>query len=151
MRKFTSTQAKQNFGALLEAAAQAPVGIEKHGKVKAIVASPAFVRAPDRDLAERRLARERQASLERDRLIRHQRIAIDLLLMADAERTESIARARAAVDRWEAEGLCSRDYIDRWRLLLDLPIGPMARQMTSGADGWGQALRQNSPWTEVMR
>jgi PHD/YefM family antitoxin component YafN of YafNO toxin-antitoxin module len=89
MQQFSSTQAKQNFGQLMKASALAPVAIERHGKVQAILMSPAFhsaARATQDPLAERRLARLQQAGVEKDRLIRHQRIALDLLTLAPAER-----------------------------------------------------------------
>ncbi len=50
------------------------------------------------------------------------------------------------VARWRAEGLCSDDYIRRWSDILQLPVRQMAQAMGSDLDGWGQALRQNSPW-----
>ena len=42
MQQISATEAKQTFGTLLDAATNAPVAIERHGKIKAIVASPAF-------------------------------------------------------------------------------------------------------------
>ena len=44
MKHFTASQAKQNFGQLLKCAALAPVAIERHGKVQAmVVASEEFL------------------------------------------------------------------------------------------------------------
>ena len=149
MQQFSSTQAKQNFGQLMKASALAPVAIERHGKVQAVLMSPAFhgaARAAQDPLAERRLARLQQAGVEKDRLLRHHRIAMDLLTLAPAESERLIRQARDTVERWRREQLSSRDYVDRWAALLALPAPQLAREMVSDADGWGTALRQNSPW-----
>lgn len=145
----TSSHAKQNFGELLDAAVRGPVAIERHKKVKAIVCSPeVFDARVDRNslLAERRAARAGQALVEKDRLIKHQRLAIELLLMPPADREALISRARQEVARWRSERLCSPDYSDRWEALLSLPVADLARAMGSDALEWGAALRQNSPW-----
>lgn len=149
MQQFSSTQAKQNFGQLIKASALAPVAIERHGKVQAVLMSPAFhgaAQAAQDPLAERRLARLQQAGVEKDRLLRHHRIAMDLLTLTPAESERLIRQARDTVERWRREKLSSRDYVDRWAALLALPARQLAREMVSDADGWGTALRQNSPW-----
>ena len=149
MQQFSSTQAKQNFGQLMKASALAPVAIERHGKVQAVLMSPAFhgaAQAAQDPLAERRLARLQLAGVEKDRLLRHHRIAMDLLTLTPAESERLIQQARDTVERWRREKLSSRDYVDRWAALLALPARQLAREMVSDADGWGTALRQNSPW-----
>lgn len=150
MQHFTSTHAKQNFGELLKAAESGPVAVERHSKVQVIVATPAYFSAatqvqPD-VRAERKLARLQQAMVERDRLIRHQRIAMDLLTLPAPKVAAMVGRARATVERWRAEGLCSADYIERWSDLLAMPPKELAQAMVAEADEWGPALRQNSPW-----
>jgi PHD/YefM family antitoxin component YafN of YafNO toxin-antitoxin module len=150
VRNVSATQAKQAFGELLAAAAHAPVGIEKHGKVRAVLVSAEFFSraGPDAiDLAERRAARVAQALVEKERLIKHQRIAIDLLTLPDQGRQAAMARALGVVARWRSGGLCSLDYIEKWEAWLSLPLPELAKAMTSDAGGWGPALRQNSPWT----
>lgn len=152
MRQMSSSHAKQNFGELLDAAAREPVAIERHKKLKAIVCSPeAFQGRSDRDrqLAERRAARAAQALVEKDRLIKHQRLAIELVLMPLPQREALLARAREEVARWRRERLCSEDYIERWEQLLGLPVDELARAMASDSLEWGTALRQNSPWLVV--
>lgn len=152
MQQISASQAKQNFGELLDAVAAGPVAIERHKKVKAIVCSPeAFKGHSDRDqqLAERRAARADQALLEKERLIRHQRLAIELLLMTPAEADAQIAQARLQVERWRRERLCSPDYIERWEHLLSLPLPELARAMGSDSLEWGAALRQNTPWSAL--
>jgi PHD/YefM family antitoxin component YafN of YafNO toxin-antitoxin module len=152
MQQMTSSRAKQNFGELLDALARGPVAIERHRKVKAIVCSP-----EDFDersgaahlLAERRAARQAQLLVDKDRLIKHQRLAIKLLLMPSAMRAELVARARAEVVRWRRDRLCSVDYADRWDGLLDLPVEDLALAMGSESLDLGTALRQNSPWHVV--
>jgi PHD/YefM family antitoxin component YafN of YafNO toxin-antitoxin module len=149
MQQFTSTQAKQHFGDLMKAAEQGPVAIERHQKVQVIVMKPEHLAAsrsqPD-PKAERRLARLNQSLIERDRLIRHQKIAIELLTQPKADGAKLIKRAQAMVERWRTEGLCSADYIERWAAILKLPIKQMAAAIVSDSEGWGTALRQNSPW-----
>jgi len=152
MKQITSSAAKQNFGALLEAVVVAPVAIERHKKVRAIVCSPEAFRlraGPDVLLAERAVARAAQALVEKDRLIKHQRLAIHLLVVSRAEQRALIARARNEVARWRRDHLCSADYSDRWDALLKLPVKELAQAMGSASLDWGTALRQNSPWHGV--
>lgn len=95
MEQFSSTRAKQCFGQVLLASALAPVAIEKHGKVTAILASPDFyerAQAACEASASRVLARITQACVEKDRLIRHQRIALDLALLPSSETRGCAAR-----------------------------------------------------------
>ena len=149
MQQFSSTRAKQNFGELLSAATLEPVVIEKHGKVQAIVAAPRFFSAAQANsggMDARRLARLGQTLIDKNRLIRHQRIAFDLVTASAAERKKMVARAMEVVERWRREQLCSLDYIKRWSAILRLPAKEMAVQMTSDHNTWGPALRQNSPW-----
>lgn len=149
MKRFSSTRAKQNFGELLSAATLEPVAIEKHGKVQAIVAAPQFFKSAQTSadgLQARRMARLDQTVVEKNRLIRHQRIAFDLVTAPAAERKKMVAHATDVVRRWRREQLCSADYIDRWSAILRLPAREMAAQMTSDDNAWGPALRQNSPW-----
>ena len=149
MRRFTATQAKQSFGELLRAAQDGPVAIERHHQVQAIMASPdRFAQADELDArrAARRLARAQQDIVERDRLIKHQQLAIELLTQPAAKRQALIRNARAVVEQWRTRGLCSADYIDRWTRLLALPPRELAQAITGDAEGWGTALRQNSPF-----
>ena len=145
MKFVTSTQAKQSFGELLEIAANAPVEIRKHGKVRAILAAPGLF-APSGPADARRAARERQAAVEQSRLLKHHRVALALLTAAPADRARMIRRAREVVRRWSESGLSSSDYVQKWTSLLALPVKELAVAMTSDLDGWGNALRQNSPW-----
>jgi len=152
MQQMSSSHAKQNFGELLDAVAHGPVAIERHKKIKAIVCSPEAFEGQtgrDRQLAERRAARAAQSLVEKDRLIKHQRLAIELLLMPAAQSGALIAQARREVDRWRRERLCSEDYVVRWEQLLDRPVDELARAMASDSLEWGTALRQNSPWLAV--
>lgn len=149
----TASRAKQNFGELLDALGQGPVAIERHKKVKAIVCAPETFRGKSDEsalLAERHAARAAQRLVEKDRLIRHQQLAIDLLLMPPQQRDALIQRARGEVARWRRDRLCSPDYADRWDDLLGRPVGELARAMGSESLDWGTALRQNSPWTALV-
>lgn len=96
-------------------------------------------------MSERALARTQQAEVEHHRLMRHQTIALALVAGTPAA-GELIDQAKAMVARWKAERLCSADYIDRWTALLELAPSALAEAIVSDLDGWGQALRQNSPW-----
>lgn len=146
MEQFSASQAKQQFGELMKAATLAPVAIERHGKVRALVMAPTFFPGAADPQAARRLARMEQAMVEKDRLIRHQRIALDLLTLPAPQRDAMLQQARETVARWHKEGLSSRDYVDRWTQILAMPVASMAIEMVSDAQGWGTALRQNSPW-----
>jgi len=84
--------------------------------------------------------------VERERLIRHQKIAIDLLTLPKLQSTRLVKRAQSMVEQWRAGSLCSSDYIQRWSDILELPVKQMAQAIGSDLDGWGTALRQNSPW-----
>jgi len=152
MQQMTSSHAKQHFGELLDALANGPVAIERHKKIKAIVCSPeTFGENADakRARADRLAARAAQLLVDKDRLIKHQKLAIDLLLMTKARRSRVVQLARAEVSRWRRERLCSPDYADRWDSLLALPHAELARAMSSEDLDWGTALRQNSPWHAV--
>ncbi|ABE47175.1 type II toxin-antitoxin system Phd/YefM family antitoxin [Polaromonas sp. JS666] len=152
MEQFSSTDAKQRFGQLLKASASAPVAIEKHGRVAAYLTSPEFferVQKNDPGNSARQLARVKQAVIEKDRLIRHQRIAFDLVTLAPDKRDWLIKDARAMVDRWRAERLCSADYIQKWEQILKMNPQEMAATIVSDVGGWGASLRQNSPWVGV--
>jgi hypothetical protein len=147
-RSVTASQAKQAFGELLAIAANEPVAVERHGKVVAVVGPPGLLeRAAALD--ERRLARDAQRGVEMRRLIAHQQIALELLTGTARSREALIAAAQAEVDRWQRERLCSRDYIARWREWLRKPVPKLAKLMASDADGWGTAMRQNSPFALI--
>lgn len=148
MLTLTASQAKQNFGAMLGQLVHSPVAIERHHKTVAVVLSPEAAQSVS---DPRRLARQAQQQRELQRLMNHQQLAIDLLC---APRPAQHKRIRAALDqvkRWEAEQLCSADYIARWRQWLALPISELAPLMCSPAQGWGPAMRQNSPFTALDR
>ena len=145
MESVAASEAKQKFGELLEMAAKSPVSITRHGQVVAVMTAAG---GSDPRLLERRLARSRQELVEAARLIRHQRIAVRLL--ADPEGARAVvAEARAVVDRWDRESICSSDFVDRWRAMLALPLPALADALCGDAEGWGAALRQNSPWAGV--
>jgi len=153
MERMTASRAKQNFGELLEALARGPVAIERHKSIKAIVCSPetfhGAVQAHStagRALEGRRAARAAQQLVEKNRLIKHQKLAIELLLMRQTQREELMAQARAEVQRWRRDRLCSTDYADRWDELLGQSMEDLARAMCSETLEWAAALRQNSPW-----
>lgn len=102
-----------------------------------------------KDLNARRAARQQQAQVTQRRLMRHQQVAVALLTAPPAQAQAMLADAQAVVSRWAEDGLCSADYVQRWAALLALPLPQLALAMTGFADGWGDALRQNSPWVQA--
>ena len=149
MDKVTASAARQNFGQLLERSATAPVGIERRGKLVAALVPPQWV-AQLPLLDERRRAREDQQRVEQRRLMAHQRIGIELL-GHKVRRKQLLDGARREVRRWFEEGLCSSDYIERWNEWLALPTIDLVDRMCSDAEGWGAAMRQNSPVAAALR
>ncbi|WP_396268576.1 hypothetical protein [Ideonella sp.] len=114
----------------------------------------AFCLAPQQgdqqELDARRAARQQQAQVAQRRLMRHQEVAETLLTAPPAQARAMVADAQAVVSHWAEEGLCSADYVQRWTALLALPLPQLALAMTGDADGWGEALRQNSPWVQAL-
>ena len=106
MEKVSASQAKQNFGEVLSSALVAPVAIERHGKVVAILARPEMLAQRD-PWEARRQARAAQQAVELGRLMKHQQVAILLLSRPLDEATALVALAQAEVDRWETLKTCS--------------------------------------------
>lgn len=146
MLTLTASQAKQNFGALLSQLAHGPVAIERHHKTVAVVLSPAAAQSVS---DPRRQARQAQQQREMQRLMQHQQLAIELLCAPRPAQNKRIQAALDQVKRWETGHLCSADYIERWQQWLALPISELAPLMCSAAQGWGPAMRQNSPFTAL--
>ena len=149
MDKVTASFAKQSFGNVLERAAVSPVGIERHGKLIAAMVPAGWLDRFD-PLEERRRAREEQKKVDQNRLMAHQKVAIDLLSRPERKR-RLMAAARGELRKWSEKKLCSQDYIDKWADWLSLPAEDLAERMCSDADGWGNAMRQNSPFAAFSR
>ena len=96
-------------------------------------------------LLERRLAREQERARRLERRLGHAMLAARLLAARRQEARALIATARAAVDRWERERLCSRHYISRWRAMLGGPVERVARSLLEPGE-WTDALFQTTPW-----
>lgn len=144
MHTVTASQAKQNFGALVGQLAHGPVVIERHQKTVAVLMSPAQAQGiPD----PRQVARQAQQQREVQRLMRHQQWAIQLLCAAPEVQQRLLQLAQQEVERWQSQQLCSADYIQKWRYWLALPLSELAPLMCGDAEGWGPAMRQNSPFT----
>lgn len=144
MKTISATEARKRFAGL-RADLREPVRIERHGKAVAYLLPPDPPPA-DPTLAARREARLQQQLVERDRYVRHLKVALNLLGLSPAHASARVNQARDEVGRWEREHLCSTDYIQRWRHLLALPIPILAARISGDLDGWGPALRQNSPF-----
>ena len=148
MNIVAASRVKQNFGEILALAASAPQGIERHGKLVAALVSPDWL-ARQSGLDERRASRAAQQQVDQQRLLAHQAIGIALLCSTAAQQRSQLARVAQQVDRWQAQQLCSADYIARWRQWLALPLKQLVQRMCSDAAGWGNAMRQNSPFTSM--
>jgi len=98
-------------------------------------------------LRARAEARAQQTRIDAGRMEKHQRM---VSLMADRDQREALlAAAEAHVSRWERNGLCWSGYVSAWRNLLAMPVDQMSRIILA-ADGDGPALRQNSPFLELL-
>lgn len=145
MKQIAIAEARKRLKEILDNPGLEGTAIARHGKPIAYVTSAAQALVPKSRL-ERREARLRLAAVEDQRLIRHLRIGTQLLASQPHEARRMVEGALERVARWENEALCSRDYIERWRALLALPAAQLVAEMCGDADGWGAALRQNSPW-----
>lgn len=98
---------------------------------------------------ETALARERERGRRLDARRRHAALAARLLAMRAPEAASMVRRARAAVDRWERDRLCSEHYISRWRQALAGPVRRVALALLANSD-WTDALLQNTPWSFAL-
>ena len=95
------------------------------------------------------VARERERSRRLDRCRGHAALAAGLLSARRPSAIALIARARAVVDRWERERLCSSHYVSRWRSMLAGPVDRVARSLLEPGE-WRDALFQNTPWAFAL-
>ena len=88
-------------------------------------------------------ARENQRAIEENR----RRFHVSLVKLLQGERTRSVAigYARRAVRKWQRRGLCSNDFIQDWRHLLDGSIEDLI-VLLGEQSGRANRLRQNSPF-----
>lgn len=98
---------------------------------------------------ETALARERERARRLDARRRHATLAAHLLAKPAVEAAALLRRARANVDRWERERLCSDHYILRWRAMLSGPSRRAALSLLEHGE-WTDALLQNSPWSFAL-
>jgi transcriptional regulator with XRE-family HTH domain len=97
---------------------------------------------------ERLLTRERESSRRMERRLAHAVLAARLLA-GRREASALVRKARAVVDRWERERLCSHHYVSRWRAMLAGPVERVAGSLLEPGD-WRDALFQNTPWTFAL-
>jgi hypothetical protein len=95
------------------------------------------------------LARERARAERLDRRRRHAVLAVRLLASSRPRAAALVRRARAAVDRWERDELCSRHYVSRWRRMLAGRPAYVAASLVDPGE-WADALFQNSPWSFAL-
>jgi hypothetical protein len=98
---------------------------------------------------ETRLARERERARRIDRRHRHARLAARLLAAPRRQGLALVERARAVVDRWESQRLCSRHYVTRWRRLLEGSPARVAQGLLEPGE-WRDALYQNTPFSFAL-
>jgi transcriptional regulator with XRE-family HTH domain len=98
---------------------------------------------------EARFAREVARARRLERRLVHARLAASLLASHPDRAKTLVQRARAVVDRWERERLCSDHFISRWRRLLSGPVGRVAAGLLDPGD-WEDALFQNTPWSFAL-
>lgn len=99
------------------------------------------------EIARRRQARaENQAKLAASRE-KHLRLAVKFA-MGGAEALALKKDALRMVKLWQDRQLCSPVYIERWQKILNArPLQVAQNLVAMDADEWGQALRQNTPFT----
>lgn len=83
------------------------------------------------------------------RLDKHRAVARALRGGAAAGAEEILTLAHAQVALWERGRLCSQDYIDAWKELLQHP--ERAAQVLEERSSRAAALRQNSPFVASIR
>ena len=98
---------------------------------------------------ETRLERERERSRRLDLRRRHALLAARLLSTPRSKAAALVVRARASVDRWERESLCSRHYVSRWRAMLAGSVESVAQALLEPGE-WADALFQNTPWAFAL-
>jgi len=99
--------------------------------------------------AETRVERERARAGGLDARRCHAALAARLLAASPKEAAALLRRARAGVDRWERDGLCSAHYITRWRERLTGSPRRAALALLE-FDAWTDALLQNTPWSFAL-
>jgi len=98
---------------------------------------------------ERLLSRARERERRLDARRRHAALAARLCAMPPRKAAAAIARARAVVNRWRRERLCSEHYLSRWRAMLAGPPRRVAERLLE-YDAWTDALLQNTPWSFAL-
>jgi transcriptional regulator with XRE-family HTH domain len=95
------------------------------------------------------IARERQRARRLDLRRRHAALAAQLLALPAPQAVALLRSARANVERWQRERLCSAHYISRWRARL---AGSPRRAAAAllAHDEWTDALLQSSPWSFAL-
>lgn len=83
------------------------------------------------------------------RLVKHRPVATALRGGVAAGADEVLALAHAQITLWEQQNLCSQDYIDAWKELLQHPLH--AAQILEERSSRAAALRQNSPFVASVR
>lgn len=89
------------------------------------------------------------ADVDERRLDKLRPVARALRGGAAAGADEVLTLAYAQVALWERERLCSQDYIDAWKELLQHP--QRAAQLLEERSSRAAALRQNSPFVASVR
>lgn len=83
------------------------------------------------------------------RLVKHRPVAITLRGGPATGANEVLALAHTQITLWEQQNLCSQDYIDAWKELLQDPL--QAAQILQERPSRAAALRRNSPFVASVR
>jgi hypothetical protein len=95
------------------------------------------------------LSKRSAADVNERRLDKHRPVARALRGGAAFCADEVLTLAHAQVALWEREHLCSQDYIDAWKDLLQQPL--RAAEVLEERSPRAAALRQNSPFVASVR
>jgi transcriptional regulator with XRE-family HTH domain len=128
----------------------ADVRLSKIAAVAKVLNTSLETAAEPKALAERRQARMQMSLRTLTLQNAHLRIALDLLLETPAA-AAALQAARAMVDLWERDKVCSPFYIDGWRKLLSGSARTVGAALAQVDQQWESALLQNSPFGAQLR
>jgi hypothetical protein len=100
-------------------------------------------------LDARKAARAAKHQQDADLRALHERA---LVLVSDTTRAPAVmARAQAAIERWESAHSCSPYYVEEWRRILADPVEGLRRHVLQPDAPNGVALMHNTPFGFLLR
>lgn len=128
--------AREHFAEMLVMAQRQPIAIARHGKTLAVMWPAGSLGQQER---ERELLRLSRRLPELQRLVIHQKLAMQLLCMQMPRVAEIARSARARMAEWRRMGPASQAQFERWMWVLSQPTpflpwiiadeGPLGRQL----------------------